>query len=47
VWLGDIPLPWTLPQRRYRRLHAILYQHQPRGVPKVRRHVQRWEICES
>jgi len=36
VWLGDLPLPWTLPQRRYRRLHALLYEHSPRGVPKVR-----------
>lgn len=32
VWLGDLPLAWTRPTARYKRLRALLFAHLPRSV---------------
>ena len=33
LWIGNIPLPWTKPQKgKYRKFKALLYAYSPRGV---------------
>ena len=33
VWMGDLPLIWTTPQRNYQRLRMLLRAHVPRTIP--------------
>ena len=34
LWVGDLPLAWTVPKGRYKRLQALLSAHLAREVPR-------------
>ena len=40
LWLGDLPQAWTREKGKHARLHALLYAHTPRDVPRWERKKQ-------